>query len=581
MIDKFPILNGVESMKLSPKFFCLERLILPTCLWTALLTMVLQCGPIARAGELLDPASATHKAVRSIRPMLGGVALPFKTFALSPSRELWLCCSTLPNGGQGKILVYDVDGQFLREIDLTFVPTAIGFLSSNGRTDSVFVAGSGKIAKLSASGECQQVIDAPNIGNREEVLAALREEASKEASELVAGLEKQHERLRKQIVQLETGPDEESPEQLNRRKRRLKLLLQQEKQMELTLESVASGKAGVNEASFERLELATGLAVSHDFVFVALPTVRGHGYDVWRLSYQLTNAKKILERGAGCCGQFDIQSDGTNLVVAENCNFQVAYYDTDGQALQKFGKRSAKEADGFGSCCNPMNVFCDGDQVLTAESSIGHIKRFSSNGDYLGFVGTVPIGGGCKHVALAHDRPSDQYFMFNEDRKCISVLASKNQANGESDDERATRLAMSGLGSKLIGRWEAIEPQVADNSMARFLSRKYGKLHFHTGGEMHNSSLTESVPSSSLALESLARISGSDEAARMLVQPCSQSRWSAIEQIDESLKIGFLEDSVASFEARVQFTNPDLIEMSYFYGSSKPIATLTYRRTNP
>ena len=253
MIDKFPILNGVESMKLSPKFFCLERLILPACLWTALLTMVLQCGPIARAGELLDPASATHKAVRSIRPMLGGVALPFKTFALSPSRELWLCCSTLPNGGQGKILVYDVDGQFLREIDLTFVPTAIGFLSSNGRTDSVFVAGSGKIAKLSASGECQQVIDAPNIGNREEVLAALREEASKEASELVAGLEKQHERLRKQIVQLETAPDEESPEQLNRRKRRLKLLLQQEKQMELTLESVASGKAGVNEASFERL----------------------------------------------------------------------------------------------------------------------------------------------------------------------------------------------------------------------------------------------------------------------------------------------------------------------------------------
>lgn len=48
--------------------------------------------------------------------------------------------------------------------------------------------------------------------------------------------------------------------------------------------------------------------------------MRGLGYDVWRLSYQLTNAKKILERGAGCCGQFDIQSDGTNLVEGRQSN---------------------------------------------------------------------------------------------------------------------------------------------------------------------------------------------------------------------------------------------------------------------
>ena len=235
------------------------------------------------------------------------------------------------------------------------------------------------------------------------------------------------------------------------------------------------------------------------------------------------------------------------MVVAENCNFQVAFYDPDGKSIKKFGKRATSESDGFGSCCNPMNVCCQGDDVLTAESSIGHIKRFNANGELVAFIGTAPIGGGCKHVALAHDKLTDRYFMFNEDRKCISVLVPKSASTGESDDERAARIAMAGLGQNLIGVWQAVLPEKNDNTLVDFIAKKYGRLPFGEKGELRNSSLSDNTSIQSNALATLAKLSGSQEAAEMLAQPAVQSRWTAIEQMEKTLRIGFFEDGVAKF----------------------------------
>ncbi len=106
-------------------------------------------------------------------------------------------------------------------------------------------------------GEVLRTIDAPNIGNREEVLASLREESRKQSAELLASVEKQSLRVKKQVAQLETVPEGETDEQKARRLRRLKLLTQQVKQIQLTLESVASGEAGITESSLANLERST------------------------------------------------------------------------------------------------------------------------------------------------------------------------------------------------------------------------------------------------------------------------------------------------------------------------------------
>ena len=231
-----------------------------------MLTLSSVCG-----GDMLDRNSATHKPTQSIKPLLDGQALMFHTFSLSPERELWLCCASNEDAKLGKILVYAVDGKFLRAVDLAFVPTAVGFATRDGKVSAVFASGSGKVAKLSPAGKLLHAIDAPNIGNREEVLAALREEARKQSSELLASIEKQSQRVKKQVAQLETVPEDESPEMKARRLRRLKLLTQQVKQIQLTIDSVASGEAGISESSLANLERTTGLAVTNDFLFIALP----------------------------------------------------------------------------------------------------------------------------------------------------------------------------------------------------------------------------------------------------------------------------------------------------------------------
>ena len=217
---------------------------------------------------------------------------------MSPSRELWLCCSSRDNAALGKIVVHSVEGKFLRAIDLAFVPTAIGFASKGNDVEAVFVAGSGKMAKLAPDGKPLTVIDAPNIGNREEVLALMKEEARKQVGDLLVGVEKQKERVKKQIVQLKQRQIGETTDQETKRLRRLKLLQQQVKQIQITIDSVNSGEAGVNESSLASLERATGLAVTSEHVFVSLPMVVGNGYDVWRLNHGLASATKVLERGA-------------------------------------------------------------------------------------------------------------------------------------------------------------------------------------------------------------------------------------------------------------------------------------------
>jgi hypothetical protein len=514
---------------------------------------------------------------------------------MSPQRELWLCCSALPkqssDKASGAILVYSVEGQFLRSIDLAFAPQAIGF-SQDGST--AFVAGSGTIAKLGTDGSVVKSIDAPNVGNKEEALEAMRKAAEEQSKQLRESMQLQVSQVEKQIAKMEEAPEEETEAQEKRRNRRLKILKQQLDQFEQMLTQVESSQSVVDESSLSQLMRSTGVAVSKQDLFVSLPTSKGFGYDVWRMNFDLEEPTIVIQRGSGCCGQYDIQSDGENLVIAENGSFQVAVYDRDGKAVSHFGERATNKPEGFGSCCNPMNVrCCENGDVLTAESSIGHIKRFSSKGEFLGFVGTAPIGGGCKHVAIAHDTVSDRYFMFNQDRSCISVLVPIDKLEGETDDEKLAREAREGLGKKLVGSWE-IEDANSKTSPAGLLDADslydyYASLMKHVAFHADGTAVRGQTPSKEGSKENaenqglfglLTKIAGEESSQESPQGDGSDCSWKAISQTDKELTISFLEGGIQSFNAKIEFEN-DKARMTLYLGSEESLSRkpLIFHRT--
>ena len=537
----------------------------------------------------------THKAALSIHPKLDDKRLPFKTFSMSPQRELWLCCSasSSPSSSKpaGTILVYSVEGTFLRSIDLEFVPQAIGF-SQDG--SSAFVAGSGTIAKLGTDGSVVKSIEAPNVGNKEETLEEMRRAAEAQAKQIRESMQKQVSQVEKQIAKMEEAPEEETETQANRRNRRLKILKQQLDQFEQMLSQVESNQNVVDDSSLTQLMRSTGVAVSKQDLFVSLPTTKGFGYDVWRMNFDLEEPTIVIKRGSGCCGQYDIQSDGENLVIAENGSFQVAVYDRDGKAVSHFGERATNKPEGFGSCCNPMNVrCCENGDVLTAESSIGHIKRFSSKGEFLGFVGTAPIGGGCKHVAIAHDTVSDRYFMFNQDRSCISVLVPIDKLEGETDDEKLAREAKEGLGKKLVGSWElenansktSLAGLLDANSFDDYYASQMKHVTFHEDGK----AVRGQTPSKEGSKENaenqglfglIIKVAGEEPSSEVPQGGVADCSWKAISQTDKELTIAFLEGGIQSFNAKIEFEN-DKAMMTLFFGSEESVSgkPLIFHRT--
>ena len=96
-----------------------------------------------------------------------------------------------------------------------------------------------------------------------------------------------------------------------------------------------------------------------------------------------------------------------------------------------------------------MNVrCCDNGDILTAESSIGDIKRFSSDGKLVSYIGRARISGGCKHVALAWDAKLDRYYMMNVSDSPICVLVPRSQAPEFTAAELAAKAAREGLGRR-------------------------------------------------------------------------------------------------------------------------------------
>ena len=109
--------------------------------------------------------------------------------------------------------------------------------------------------------------------------------------------------------------------------------------------------------------------------------------------------------------------------------------DRTGKILNKWGERDRVGLEGFGSCCNPMNIAFDGSGVLyTAESGLGRVKKYSVDGKYLGLVGYIGVerfsnagrmAASCSNIAIASTPDGKFVYVADIKEQKIRVLRRK------------------------------------------------------------------------------------------------------------------------------------------------------------
>ncbi len=260
---------------------------------------------------------ATHKQVRVIQPTFEDQELRLNTFAIAPSGELWLCCSlksshefesdaakkaitnleaklaassssekqstdNVSNAANqlGRLLIYKADGTFVRSVLLGFEPQAINFADSG----TPFVAGSGKVARLTKEGELDLAVLAPNLQSEEEMKKLSEVQQKKMVEQMLRTQKMQVSRIQIQISALEQQNKKDQKNSnvdervLERNEKRLELLQKslatQEEKLKTVEEDILSKVA--ESTNFSRMSRTSGLAVSPTDVFVSLNSFQGN-----------------------------------------------------------------------------------------------------------------------------------------------------------------------------------------------------------------------------------------------------------------------------------------------------------------
>ena len=132
---------------------------------------------------------------------------------------------------------------------------------------------------------------------------------------------------------------------------------------------IASTPAGRRKSN--RPTRVSGLAVSEGDVFIAFGSggSTGSRSKLFRMDRDFENPKMLREGLRGCCQRLDLAFRDGVLYVAENLAKRVLKLDRNGTALAKWGEGSRDAIEGFGSCCNPMNLFIAPDGTITSVHS--------------------------------------------------------------------------------------------------------------------------------------------------------------------------------------------------------------------
>lgn len=188
---------------------------------------------------------------------------------------------------------------------------------------------------------------------------------------------------------------------------------------------------------------ASGIAVAGKDVFVSFGSGRSMSAKATIVRFDLDlGSPKIIAKGLrGCCQRLDITTKDGKLYVAENARHRVVLFDRDGNVLSKWGQRDRNNIEGFGSCCNPMNIaFGPGGVLYTAESGLGRIKRYEPDGKFLGLVGYVGVprfqraghlAASCNNITVAPNKDGSRVFVLGTKKNVIRVLAKRQEKEKE------------------------------------------------------------------------------------------------------------------------------------------------------
>jgi sugar lactone lactonase YvrE len=406
---------------------------------------------------------ATHKQT-AIFPLLDVKKKPaLHTFCLDGKGNLLVACGGrqtiyVPGkdgevepktvGEPAEIRVLDPEGKLLHTWELDFTPQAIN-VDDEG---TIYVGGDGHLAKLDQNGKVLLKSDSPQMSALpplpplpEKKEPAKEDDAAKEArkkkiDELQAKAKEAQEEFQKAMKEAGRPPQTATPEQAQAYRGKFQGPLEKlvRAQQELSDASTPPEALAMRKrmAILQKASISA-IAVSGKDVFVACPMTKGFGYAVWRTDADFGNAERIVEGLSGCCGQMDIQARDGKIYAAENARKRVICYDRDGKQLASWGKNERGGPEGFGSCCNPMNLRIGSDgNVYTSESNVGRIKRFTPEGKFLGLIGAAEIVPGCKHVAIGVNGDGSRVYLLDITRSQVVLLTKKEPPNSEKEAER-------------------------------------------------------------------------------------------------------------------------------------------------
>lgn len=375
---------------------------------------------------------ATHEQVAEVKVQGLDKANTLQTLCLgADGRIIGLVAPPRGYGGPtknatGEVHVFSPDGKPVKSWKVPFHAHSINV----GPDGTVYVGGDAKVARFDKDGKpLGDSIELPHIANLLKDKDAMRTKAEttlkKEKEQMAKSLGEAKKQFEEKVKKIEEKKEEDRTKTEARQLTQYKAILKSYEQTEehytkRTVDDVLNTMVG-------RLRIINGIAVSDSDVFVACGEAEGWGYGVWRMDHALKNPKKVLGDIGGCCGQMDIQVQGSELLVAENTKHQFARYNRDGKNLGNYGKRGQDTDPAcFGGCCNPMNVRAcsSAGDVLTAESE-GVVKRFSPSGEFRGVVGTVKIGGGCKNVAIGVSEDGNRVVFCDQPGSRFFILAKK------------------------------------------------------------------------------------------------------------------------------------------------------------
>lgn len=425
-------------------------------------------------------ATPTHHQTGLVNANVEGMPnRNLKCFCLTPDNRIVAGCA----GGAGELRVFDEAGEFVESWTAPFEPEAI-YVRADGK---IFLAGAGKLARLSSIGEVELVQPAPHAESMSENVDKIRAdvieqhkrqaevfaEQSEQYNEMIERADKQADDLEKQLADLGEAGDAAQKRQLEQQLAMQQQMKQQYEEVKKQWdEMVARQKpkelsdAEINELveqSIQYKKQASSISATEDEVFLTTHAAVGYGFDVWKMDADFAGGETIITGLSGCCGQMDVKASADGLFVAENSKHRVCRYDRDGKLICNWGHGARTGIEGFGSCCNPMNVaFGPEGAVYTAEDNTGRIKRYSPEGKLLGLVGSVDLVPGCKNCSIAVSSDGSRVYMLDITRGHIVRMEpyKPGEAPAPAAVEEQEAVEVDPPQQSLSYRADVVEPDV-------------------------------------------------------------------------------------------------------------------------